>query len=345
MKQATPTQQLEMFPGSAPLPASTVEASVLPADVDTETARLGADLPHRLFLGTSSWSFPGWQGLVYAKHYTQSVLAHEGLRAYSAHPVLRVAGIDRGFYAPLAAADFARYAAQVPEGFRFLVKAPSAVTDAYKRGRNGEALEQNERFLEPKFAAEQFIGPCIEGLGARAGPLVFQFSPLGLDRLASVGPLVEQMHAFLAALRRDAPRVTLAVEVRDRELLGADFVAALNDTATRYAFSVHARMPSVSAQAAALSGLAPGTLVARWMLHAGYGYEEARAHYAPFNRLVDEDLVSRRALARLASEALGAGREAFIIAGNKAEGSAPLTAVELARSILDDMRHMEHRLP
>ena len=97
----------------------------------------GEQLPPRVFLGTSSWSFPGWAGIVYGEATSESALARKGLAAYSQHPVLRAVGIDRSFYQPLDAGQFARYARQVPEGFRFLVKAPAMVTDAALRAKGG----------------------------------------------------------------------------------------------------------------------------------------------------------------------------------------------------------------
>jgi len=82
-----------------------------------------------------------------------------------------------------------------------------------------------------------------------------------------------------------------------------------------------------------MSALSPGPMVARWNLHSGFGYEEAKAQYAPFDRIVDEDPDTRATLAKLAAEAIGRGAPAFVIANNKAEGSAPLTVIELARAI------------
>jgi hypothetical protein len=74
-------------------------------------------------------------------------------------------------------------------------------------------------------------------------------------------------------------------------------------------------------------------LVARWNLHAGRGYEDAKADYFPFNRLMEEDLPTRAALARLARTAAMADREVFITINNKAEGSAPLSVQRLAEQI------------
>ena len=70
---------------------------------------LARKLPKNLFLGCSSWSFPGWEGLVYEDRGTKTELARHGLAAYAAHPLLTSVGIDRTYYAPLSAAEFADY--------------------------------------------------------------------------------------------------------------------------------------------------------------------------------------------------------------------------------------------
>jgi hypothetical protein len=92
-------------------------------------------------------------------------------------------------------------------------------------------------------------------------------------------------------------------------------------------------MPGVERQANALSMLDAGPLIARWNLRPGLKYEEAKEHYFPFNRLVDEDPDTRTQLARLVRAAIGDGHPAFVIANNKAEGSAPLTLLKLAEAI------------
>ncbi|MFN7888079.1 MAG: DUF72 domain-containing protein, partial [Betaproteobacteria bacterium] len=140
--------------------------------------RLGRRLPHGVYLGTSSWSVPGWRGLVYRDDRAEADLARHGLAAYAQHPVLRAVGLDRSFYRPLAQSDYARYAAQVPAAFRFLIKAPAAVTDAVVRGDGGAPAADNPHFLDVAAATENFVLPALAGLGEKAGPLVFQLSPL-----------------------------------------------------------------------------------------------------------------------------------------------------------------------
>jgi uncharacterized protein YecE (DUF72 family) len=301
-------------------------------------AALARRLPPRLYLGTSSWAFPGWQGLVYDRAATASQLARDGLAAYAQHPLLRTVGLDRTFYAPIAAADFATYAAAVPDDFRFLVKAHAWCTRLYvSRPGQGAARggERNAFFLDPGYATEHVVGPCVEGLGGKAGPLLFQFSPHDVEALGGPGRFSERLHAFLVAL----PRGPLyAVELRNTALLTPAYQAALRRAAAAvgvcHCFNVHPSMPSIQAQRRMTPSADAPALVVRWMLHPGQRYEAAKTRYEPFDRIVDDDPGSRQAIAALCLEAAAAGRPAWVIANNKAEGSAPLTVCRLAECIV-----------
>ena len=92
---------------------SGVQETEWPADV----RQLGDRLPASVRFGTSSWSFPGWAGLVYRRPRTQTELARDGLREYARYPLFGTVGIDRSYYAPLTGEDLKRYAAQLPTGF------------------------------------------------------------------------------------------------------------------------------------------------------------------------------------------------------------------------------------
>ncbi|MCA3028084.1 MAG: DUF72 domain-containing protein [Rhodocyclaceae bacterium] len=303
------------------------------AATPTESASmLAARLPGDIRLGTSSWSFPGWAGLVYGSRYTQSRLAKDGLAAYAAHPLLRTVSIDRTFYAPLAEHEFAKYAEQVPTDFRFVVKAPMAITSSYVRSETGE-FSESPYFLNVEYAIEEFIAPCSAGLGATTGPLVFQFPPQGRRITANPDPFINQLYRFLNQL---PPGLPYAVEVRDRELLTSRFFKCLTTTATHFCVASHAKMPSPAAQIQLMTAqMPPGDFICRWSLHAGFQYTDAKARYSPFNRLVDEDMGSRSALAIAVASAARAGYASFVTINNKAEGCAPLSVEKLAEAIAD----------
>ena len=151
----------------------------------------------RLYLGTSSWHFPGWVGLVYDQPAPQAWLSREGLKVYGQHPLLRTVSLDRTFYRPVSASTLAALAAQVPAGFRFVVKAPALVTDASVREPGqGRPTQANPGFLDPDTALACAMQPARDGLRDRFGVLVFQLSPLPASWLGDV----ESLHTRLARL-------------------------------------------------------------------------------------------------------------------------------------------------
>lgn len=295
-------------------------------------------LPPEIRLGTSSWFFPGWRGLVYEGVHPQTALSKKGLAAYAQIPLLRTVSLDRTFYAPITTVEYARYAAQVPDGFSFVVKAPALVCDAVVRDEEGRGKVANPHFLDAAIAAREFVVPCVEGLEEKAGPLVFQISPLPRG-LVEEGPLlIDRLAAFFAALPSQLGnrRPVYALELRNAELLTPRLMRMLKDAGVRYCVGLHDRMPEVERQAAALKALdgdTPGDLVVRWNLHRGFLYQAAKQRYEPFDKLVDEDPESRKILARMAADAFKAKRRVWITANNKAEGSAPLSLLKLAEEI------------
>ena len=295
-------------------------------------------LPTDIRLGTSSWFFPGWRGLVYEGVHPQVALSKQGLAAYAQIPLLRTVSLDRTFYAPLTTVQYQGYARQVPDHFSFVVKAPALVCDAVMRDEEGRGKVPNPHFLDSAIAAREFVVPCLEGLGAKAGVLVFQVSPLPRSLVEEATTLIDRLAAFFAALPRELGkhRPLYALELRNAELLTPRLMRMLAAVGVRYCVGLHDRMPEVERQEMALRALdgdGAGPLVVRWNLHRGFLYQAARQRYDPFDRLVDEDGETRRVLARMAADVFKAGQKVWITANNKAEGSAPLSLLKLAEEI------------
>jgi len=329
MKGSGRERQLSLF-GQEPTSPSD-RLPVGPAEVAEELEQIAGQLPASIHLGTSSWSFPGWKGLVYDRQASKATLARYGLAAYARHPLLRAVGIDRTFYAPIGAEQFAAYAEVVPDDFRFLVKASSLCTTPLLRNARGGPAGPNELFLHPDYAAEQVVAPFVEGLGSKAGPLLFQFPPLGNRWTRDPARFAVQLGEFLAALPSGP---SYAVELRDRELFGPEYFAALDAVDVRHCLNVHPRAADAYEQRRMCENANEGAFIARWMLGSGLGYEQALDRYEPFSELVDEDTRSRELLARCCVEDAAKGFEVVVVANNKAEGSAPLSIFHLAREII-----------
>lgn len=312
---------------------------VVPVEPRPEIIELAQALPKNIRLGTSSWHYPGWAGLVWEREYSESTLSRKGLGAYSLHPLFRTVSIDRGFYRPLSVAQFAEYASQVAEDFRFVVKAPSVVTDALVRDESGKGMRTNPEFLNTDAALKLFVEPAIQGLGTKLGALVFQISPLPRKWLNHMPKIIAQLHHLLSAIpsfSAQAPDAVVAVEVRDPQWLTHTFVDALGNSGATYCMGLHAKMPRIAEQLPILRALWPGPLVCRWNLnplHGAFGYESAKNLYSPFDKLHDPDEETRAMLTRVITGTANAGENVYVTVSNKAEGSAPLSVIELSRAI------------
>ena len=130
-------RQLDLFGGfSAERPRE-------PPDVDRVRA-LAEQMPAHVRLGTSSWTFPGWAGLVYPGGTTERELMTRGLELYARYPLFKTVGIDRSYYRPLGADELDRYREQLPPDFRCVVKVWSEITSIV----DPETRQKNPHFLD-----------------------------------------------------------------------------------------------------------------------------------------------------------------------------------------------------
>ncbi|MCD2511725.1 DUF72 domain-containing protein [Comamonas endophytica] len=324
---AGPAHAGATVPGAAPVPGQLVE--------------MAAALPPLLRMGGSTWSYPGWEGLVWDGPYDPSVLAKNGLTAYAQHPLLRTVCIDRSFWRPLTVSQYAGYAGQSPADFSFVVKCPSVVTDALVRAEDGRGRETNPAFLDAELAVASFVEPALEGLGGKLGVLVFQLSPLTWDWLTRPTDLFARLQALLERVRLQLaqhPQVIVAVEVRDPELLVPAFAQVLRAAGATFCLGLHGKMPPIEEQLPLLRSLWPGPLVCRWNLNrrfGPYGYEDAQKAHAPFNQIVSPDPHTRALLARTIAGVTGAGQRAYVTVSNDAEGCAPRSIALLAEAVLE----------
>lgn len=337
---AVPRPAAPVAAGVEPPPRRRRGATVQPCEPDEALVELARRLPATLRLGGSSWTYPGWRGLVWDDEYPETKLSRDGLAAYARHPLLRSVCLDRTYYRGLTAQQYARYAAQVPDDFRFVVKAPSSVTDATVRTEHGRALQANPVFLDRDIALRELVEPAVTGLGSKLGALVFQLSPLPLPLLADLDRVLDRLGELLHSLPAlvDAPHAVYAVEVRDREFLSPAFARMLRECSATFCLGLHAKMPPIGEQLPMLRAMWPGPLVCRWNLNpvnGAHGYEAAERRYAPFDRIVDPDPDTRDALARVIAGTTAAGHDALVTISNQAEGCAPLTIAAVAQAVAD----------
>lgn len=319
-------------------------ASIAP-HVTPEDRETAARVPAWIRLGTSSWSFPGWRGIVWEGRHSDDQLARTGLRAYAQHPVFRTVSVDRSFYGPLRESDVAAYAAQLDDAaamtpalppFKLVSKVWEEITTAVypKHPRYGaRAGERNPLFLD----AGRFLGEVLEPYKNHArhlGPFVFALTPMPRGAMDD--------HALTARLERllDAlpSGFQWAFELRNEELMTPRWFDVLRAHGAAHVFTYWTATPSIRAQLARHGPVRSRFVVARLMLPPFMRYEDKKAEYTPFDRVVapqpdmHDDVL---AVLRAAEEADVS--DAFVVVNNKAEGSAPLTVKAIAARVAREL--------
>ena len=319
----------DLTPASAGRAGATGDSE---ADWPADVRALGERIPAGVRFGTSSWSFPGWSGLVYRRPRSQAELARDGLREYARYPLFGTVGIDRSYYAPLTGEELKRYASQLPPDFPCCSKVPAMYASPVLPGSgHGSAALPNPDFL----AAEGFIQDVLEPFSVRfarhTGPFILEIPPVPPEARLDPQAFTDRLGAFLDRVPSECP---IAVELRDRRLLTSTYEAVLQEYGAAHVLNYWSAMPLPGAQASMVDVSRAPFVVVRLLLRPGTRYEARRDSFRPFNRIVEPDEGLRRDVTRLVSDAMGRQQPVYVLVNNKAEGSAPLTVRALAEQLV-----------
>jgi len=109
-------------------------------------------MPAAIRIGTSGWSYAEWRGTFYPR----GLAAGRWLTHYA--EAFDTVELNATFYRLPAPEQFAKWAAQVPDGFLFSVKAPRLITHLHRLQHCAGALTE---FLDAARALEKKLGPIL----------------------------------------------------------------------------------------------------------------------------------------------------------------------------------------
>jgi uncharacterized protein YecE (DUF72 family) len=285
-----------------------------------------------VYFGTSTWTYPGWKGLVYSRDYPATGASAAMLAEYARFPLFRTVGIDSSFYGPPPPATLARWARALPPGFKCVSKVWDRVTvHTFPEARNPErGGTRNPDFLNPDLFEEEVWSPYRAHFGDHAGPFVFEFQTIARRGGLEPDRFAARLDEFLGRLPREGE---YSVEVRNEEFLTPTYFAVLREHGVAHVLSSWTRMPSIGEQLDLPGVLTGRFLVARALLKPGRSYAEAVDRFAPYDRIREPNPGLRRDLARLVRTAAALRVPAYLLVNNRAEGSAPLTITAVARML------------
>ena len=194
-------------------------------------------------IGTCSWKYDSWGGLVYSRDKDSSYLEQYS-RQFS------TVEIDQWFWSlfksntPVLPRDdvVREYAASVPPGFIFSIKVPNSITltHHYSKGK-GVAFVPNPHFLSTGLMA-RFL-ETIEPLGDHIGPLMFQFEYLNKMKMGGLHSFLELLEVFRQGLPEG---YRYCLEIRNPNYLRAPYFNFLAEHGLGHVFLQGYYMPPIS---------------------------------------------------------------------------------------------------
>lgn len=172
-------------------------------------------------VGIGGWTFAPWRGTFYP-----SGLQHAKELAYAASHLTSIE-INGTFYRTQTAATFRKWARETPEHFQFSVKGHRYVTHRNALADAGESIQH-------------FVKSGVGELGAKLGPLLWQFPPQKKFDAAD-------FRAFLELLpdRLGAHPLRHAVDVRHPSFATPAFIDLLREFGIAVVFTDHDDYPSI----------------------------------------------------------------------------------------------------
>jgi len=282
-----------------------------------------------VFVGTSSWKYPGWRGQLYTDdryvwrgRFSEKRFEQLCLIEYS--EVFKTVCVDAAYYKFPDREYIQRLVEAVPDDFLFGLKVTDEIT--IKQFPNlprfgTRAGKRNGSFLQADLFESEFLKPC-EPFKKNIGVLLFEFSKFHSLDYETGRHFAAELELFLSRIPKGWP---YAVEIRNRHFLHADYFASLHRQGVAHVFNAWAEMPSVSEQLAIVgSKTVPQLTPARFLLTPGRKYEDAVKLFSPYDRIREPDLSSRQSGARLIREAKTEqqNRRTFVFVNNRLEGNA-----------------------
>jgi uncharacterized protein YecE (DUF72 family) len=292
-------------------------------------SRLQALAQRGVYLGGSSWKYPGWLGSVYTKErymtrgrFSQKKFEAECLAEYAeTFPI--VCG-DFSFYQFPAAEAWSRLFGSAPRTLLFAFKVPEEITvpawplHARYGVRGGTA---NANFLNAQVFEDLFLRP-LEPYRAQVAVLIFEFGTLPSSAYPSGELFADDLARFLDQLPKGWP---YAVEIRNAEFLTPFHFDCLRKRQVAHVFNAWSRMPELHVQTALPEAFTAGFTVARALLRRGRTYEQAVKTFSPYEEVREIYGAGRRALRGLVERGLAEKQSTFLFVNNRFEGNSPST--------------------
>ena len=286
-----------------------------------------------IFVGTSSWKYPGWIGQLYQPErykfrgkFSKSRFQDSCLKEYA--DIFRTVCVDASYYRFPSERYLAALAEKSPSDFRFSHKVTDTITikNFPSHKRHGDFSGQpNPCYLNADIFLQSFLSPLVP-FRERTGLIIFEFSRFYPRDYQAGREFVSDLDSFLSKL--PTSEWDFGVEIRNPSLLQKPYFDTLDRHSVGHVYNQWQRMPDLHEQLK-LKQPNPETSPTgcRLLLKRGRNYDEAVEAFMPYDRTVEVRQRVRQASANLIHhlQKTSPGRRAYLYANNRLEGNALAT--------------------
>jgi uncharacterized protein YecE (DUF72 family) len=282
----------------------------------------------KIRLGTCSWKYESWRGLVYTDQAKKNYL-QEYAKKYDTVEIDQwfwsLFGIDK-VSLPLPN-TVEEYTNSVPDNFKFTIKIPNSITLTHFYRK----IKTNPLVINPYFLSTDLFDAFLDSLRpmhSKIGLLMFQFEYLNKQKMSTQSEFIEKFAGFIEKCN---PEFTYGIEIRNPWYLNKKYFEFLNRYNLGHIFLQGYFMPDITEIYQKYWPMIKTVSAVR--LHGpdrGDIEEKSKGNWSKIYEPKDDEL-SR--ITKIIEEIHSRNLDVYVNVNNHYEGSAPLT-IEKIRKVL-----------
>ncbi|MEE9430138.1 MAG: DUF72 domain-containing protein [Melioribacteraceae bacterium] len=275
---------------------------------------------NKIRIGTCSWKYESWRGLVYPEFGEFNYL-EEYSKLY--HTV----EIDQWFWSlhgnkvtlPIPKV-VNNYNSSTPEDFRFTIKVPNSITLTHHYKSN----DKNKHFLSSDLM-DSFCS-SIKPIQNKIGMLIFQFEYLNKQKIDNFEQFEKKFTEFRKCIDESIP---IGIEIRNPNYLSSRYFDFLNDIKTSMVFLQGYYMPNITDVFKNYNSKINSSVVIRLHGFDRKGIEQKTNKI--WNKIVESKDAELKSIIEMIVKLQTKKNDVYINVNNHYEGSAPLTISKIKK--------------
>jgi len=288
---------------------------------------MGRKLPKFLKIGTCSWKYDSWKGLVYSDNGGENYLS-EYAKIYN------MVEVDQWFWSLFGdkvvfpkPETVSEYVGSVQKDFRFSIKVPNAITLTHQYGKGTSAV--NPHFLSNDLM-EDFL-KLLEPMSKQINSLIFQFEYLNKQKMPNQMIFQEQLQEF----RRNLPSgFHYCIETRNQNYLNKPYFEFLQSIGLSHVFLQGYWMPSIFGVYGHFKEYIKNHTVIRLHGPDRKGIEQQTKNI--WDSIIDPKDGELHNLKNMINDLIAREVKVTLNVNNHYEGSAPMTIQRFLKLFLED---------